>query len=133
MRFELALVSSDIYLGNRDLLDTHLDLLDTYIPSMPFFSLQDVLTWRHSQHKPSKLLQDISSRRHQDMSSRRLEDVFSVTFFRLPFKTSCEMSSRHLEVVLEDENLLCWRHVEEVFKTSWRSTNVCWVCSFCFL
>ena len=59
------------------------------------------------------------------MSSRRLEDVFSVTIFRLP---------RRLQDVLEDVKLLCWRHVEhvfktcleDVFKTSWKPTNICW-------
>ena len=43
MHFGLALVSSDIDLGNIDLLDTHLDLPDTDIPSKPSASLQDVL------------------------------------------------------------------------------------------
>ena len=55
-------------------------------------------------------LQDISTRRLQDMSSRRLQD----------------MSSSRLQDVLEDEKLLRWRHVEDVFKTSWKPTNVCW-------
>ena len=96
MRFELALVSSDIYLGNIDLLDTHLDFLDTYIPSMPFFSLQDVLTWRHPQDMPSKLLQDISSRHVFKTSWRRLQ--------RNSFLSS-KMSSRR---------------IQDVFKTSWK-------------
>ena len=51
-----------------------------------------------------------SCRRLQDMSTRRLQD----------------MSSRRLQDVLEDEKLLRWRHVEDVFKTSWKPTNVCW-------
>ena len=64
-----------------------------------------------------------SSRRLQDTSSRRLQDVFRVIIFRL---------SRRLQDVLEDEKLLRWRRVEyvfmacleDVFKTSWRPTNV---------
>ena len=43
MHFGLALDSSDIDLWNKDLLDTHLDLLDTDIPSKYFVCLQDVL------------------------------------------------------------------------------------------
>ena len=43
MHFGLALDSSDIDLWNKDLLDTHLDLLDTNIPSKHFVCLQDVL------------------------------------------------------------------------------------------
>ena len=43
MHFGFALVLSDIDLGNIDLLDTHLDLLDTNIPSNLFVSLQDML------------------------------------------------------------------------------------------
>ena len=43
MHFEFALDSSDIVLLNIDLLDTHLDLLDTDIPSKKFVYLQDVL------------------------------------------------------------------------------------------
>ena len=43
MHFGFALDSSDIDLLNIDLLDTHLDLLDTDIPSKQFVCLQDVL------------------------------------------------------------------------------------------
>ena len=42
MHFGLALDSSDIDLVNIDLLDTHLDLFDTDIPSKHFVCLQDV-------------------------------------------------------------------------------------------
>ena len=42
MHFGFALDSSDIDLFNIDLLDTHLDLLDTDIPSKHFVCLQDV-------------------------------------------------------------------------------------------
>ena len=49
----------------------------------------------------------------QDMSSRRLQrNHFSSS------KTSCKMSSKRLQDVLEDVKLLLhWRHVEDVFKT----------------
>ena len=43
MHFGFALELSDIDLWNIDLLDTHLDLLDTDIPSKHFVCLQDVL------------------------------------------------------------------------------------------
>ena len=52
-----------------------------------------------------------------------------------------DMSSRRLQDVLEDEKLLRWRRVEDVFKTcledvlktSWRPRNVCWdVCENLF-
>ena len=43
MHFGFALDSSDIHYRNIDLLDTHLDLLDTDIPSKHFVSLQDFL------------------------------------------------------------------------------------------
>ena len=42
MHFGFALDSSDIDLWNIDLLDTHLDLLDTDIPSKNFVCLPDV-------------------------------------------------------------------------------------------
>ena len=43
MHFGFALDSSDIDLLNIDLLDTHLDLLDTDILNKQFVCLQDVL------------------------------------------------------------------------------------------
>ena len=42
MHFGFALDSPEIDLGNLDLLDTHLDLLHTSIPSKHFVRLQNV-------------------------------------------------------------------------------------------
>ena len=64
MRFVLALELSNVDLLNMDLLDTHLDLLDTDIPSILLVSIMY-----------SRRLQDISSRHVQDMSS----DVFKTS------------------------------------------------------
>ena len=102
MHFGFGLVSSDIDLGNRDFLDAHLNLLDTDIPSKPFVSLQDAL--------------ETSSRRH-----RRNNFLSS--------KTSSRRLVRCLQNVFEDKKLLRWRRVEDVFKRSWRPTNVCWAIS----
>ena len=82
MYFGFALELSDIDLWNINMLDTHLDLLDTDIPSVSFLS---IVSSRRLQDMPSKHL-DLevkSSRRLQDMSSRRLQDIFSVSVFRL--------------------------------------------------
>ena len=48
MHFGFALHSSDIDLWNIDFLDTHLDLLDTDIPSKHFVCLQDAFktSWK---------------------------------------------------------------------------------------
>ena len=73
MHFGFALDLSDIDLLNIDLLDqryTHLDLLDTDIPSKHFVCFQDVL--RTSSRHVFKTSSDMSSKRYQDMSSRRL-------------------------------------------------------------
>ena len=90
MHFGFALDLSDIDLWNIDLLETHLDLLDTDIPSKHFFvpiasstRLQD-MSLRHLQDMSSRLLQGMSSRRLQGMSWRLLQDIFRVTIFRLP-------------------------------------------------
>ena len=74
--------------------------------------LQDMSS-RHLQDMPSRRLQDMSSRLLQDMSSRRLQDVFK-TSLQDVFKAS----STHLQEVLEGIKLLCWRRVEDVFKTN---------------
>ena len=62
MHFRFALDSSDIDLLNIDLLDTHLDMLDTNIPSKHLF------------------LSKTSWRRRQDMSSRRPEGAFKTSW-----------------------------------------------------
>ena len=116
MHFGFALILSDIDLGNIDLLDTHLDLLDTNIPSKYFACLNNVFktSSRHvfktsSKHvfkTSSRHVFKTSSRRPQrnnfsssKSSSRRLQDVFA----------------RCLQDVLEDVKLLRWRSVEDVF------------------
>ena len=125
MHFGFALELSDIDLWNEDLLDTHLDLLDTDIPvSILFVSikssrrlqsmspryLQDMSS-RHLQDMSSRLFQDLSSRLLEDMSWRRLQDMSSrrLQYNNFPsFKTS----SRSLQYVLQD-----------VFKTYWKTKN----------
>ena len=87
MHFVFALDLSDIDLGNMDLLDIHLYLLDTDIPSKHIFV----------SITSSRRFQDMSSTLRQDMSSRRLEDVFSIIIFCL---------ARYLQDVLKDETLL---------------------------
>ena len=112
MHFGFALDSADIDLLNIDLLDTHLDLLDTDIPVNNLFVTK----------KSSRRLQDMSSIRLQDMSSKSLEDVLSATIFCLPrrlqdvFKMSREMSSRRLRKKSS-------RRLQDVLKTSWKTKN----------
>ena len=116
MHFGFALELSNVDLLNTDLLDTHLDLLDTNIPSKYFACLNNVFktSSRHvfktsSKHvfkTSSRHVFKTSSRRPQrnnfsssKTSSRRLQDVFA----------------RRLQDVLEDVKLLRWRSVEDVF------------------
>ena len=160
MHLGFALDLSDI-----DLLDTHLDLLDTDIPSKYFACLHNVFktssryvfktssrhvfktssrhvfktSSRHVFKTSSRHVFKASSRHVFKTSSRHifktfsrrlqrnnflssktssiclvkcLQDVFK-TYLQDVFKTS----SRHLQDVLEDEKMLRWRLVEDVFKT----------------
>ena len=127
MHFGFTLDSSDIDLWNIDLLDAHLDLLDTDIPSKYFACLHNVFktSSRHVfktclqdifktclqdvfktclQDIFKTCLQDIFKTCLQDVFKTWLEDVFSATIFRLP---------RRFE-----EKLLRWRGVEDVFKNN---------------
>ena len=54
-------------------------------------------------------------------SSRRLQYVFSVTMFRRPRRLQVVL--RDVFKILEDEKLLRWRRVENIFKTSSRPAN----------
>ena len=74
MHFGFASQISNVDLLNTDLLDTHLNLLDTDIPSILLVS---IMSSRRFQDMSSRHLQDMSSRRLQDMSSRRLQDTSS--------------------------------------------------------
>ena len=92
-----------------ELLDTHLDLLDTYITSKNFVCLQDV--FKTDVFKIC--LQGVFQTCLQDVfKTRRLEDVFSVAIFRLPrrlqdvLREVLKMSSRRLQDALEDVKLL---------------------------
>ena len=101
MHFGFVLELSNADLLNIDLLDTHLDLLDTDIPQVSIF-LVSIISSGRLQDMPSRHLQDMSSRRLQDMPSKLLQDAFNVTIFRLPrrFKTSCKMSPRRVQNLL---------------------------------
>ena len=66
MHFGFALELSNVDLLNIDLLETHLDLLDTNIPSKYFACLHNVFK------TSSRHLQDMSSRRLLRNNSRRL-------------------------------------------------------------
>ena len=95
MSFGFALELPNVDLLNIDLIDTHLDLLDTDIPSKYCDCLHNVFktSSRHVFKTSSRHVSKTSSRHVLDMSSRRLQDVFSVTIFYLP---------RRLPYVLQD-------------------------------
>ena len=111
MYFGFALASSDIDLWNIDLLDTHLHLLDTYIPSWYFVCLQDILKMfsRYVFKTCSRRLQDISSRHLQDVSwdVSKASDVFNICLGRQKILTL----------------KLCWRCLQDVLET-----NKCMLC-----
>ena len=132
MHFGSTLDLSNIDLWNIDLLDTHLNLLDTDISRVlinAFWLTKDLRNVNFldthldllgtdipSKHffisKTSwRRLQDMFLRRLQDMSSRRFQDVFSVTIFCLPRRLA-----RCVEDVLKKKNF----NAEDVLKTSLR-------------
>ena len=112
---------------NIDLIDTHLDVLDTDTLSI---LLVFIMSSRRLQDMSSRHLQEMSSRRLQDMSSWCLQDVFKTSsalqfyVFEDVFKASSrrlqEMSSRRLQ----DMSSWC---LQDVFKTSSRhALKTCW-------
>ena len=129
MHFGFVLELSDVDLWNIDLLDTHLDLLDLLIPSKYFVCIHSVFktSSRHVFKTSSRHVLKTSSRRFQRNNF-------------LSSKTSSKCLARCLQDVLEDVKLLRWRRAEEVFKTcledvfktSSRPTNVCWVNFYLF-
>ena len=129
MHFGFALKFSDLDLWNIDLLDIHLDLLDTDIASECFVCLHNVFktssthvfktTSRHTFKTFSRHVFKMSSRHVFKTSWRRLQHnnfASSDTSWRPIqniFKTSCKMSSRCLGrrkvVTLET----CWRSLQK--------------------
>ena len=124
MHFGFTLELPNIDLWNISLLDTHLDLLDTDIPSKYFVCLHEVFKMSSrdvfktsSKHVFTRSTRHVlkTTSRH---SSRRL-NVISVTISRLPrcfevvFKTSSRRLARFLQDVLEKIKLLRWRRVED--------------------
>ena len=71
------------------------------------------LSARCLQVMSSRRLQDIQSRRFQDMFSRRLQEIFSVTICYLPRRPEDVLR----DFLKENKKLLCWKHVEDIFKT----------------
>ena len=120
MNFGSAWELSDIDLWNIDLLDTHLDLLDTDIPSKYFVSFHSAFktSSRHVFNTSSRYVFKTSSRRLQrnnvsssKTSSRRLARCLQYVFktsSRRFCKTSSRLLGRHIR----------WRHVEDVLKTN---------------
>ena len=94
MHFGFALELSDIDLWNIDLLDTHLDLLDTDIPSKYFVCLHSVFK------TSSRYVFKTSSRHVFKTSSRHLEDVLKTWHFlanHLQHGWSCYITSLNMD------------------------------------
>ena len=112
MHFGFTLDSSDIDLWNIDLLDAHLDLLDTDIPSKYFACLHNVFK------TSSRHVFKTSSRHVFKTSSRRLQ--------RNNFSSS-KTSSRRLARCLGRRKIIMLKtSSRHVLKKSWRPTNICW-------
>ena len=116
MHFVFTLDSSDIDLWDIDLLDAHVDLLDTDIPSKHFVCLQDVLKTcsRHIFKTSPRHAFKTSSGHAFKTSPRYIFKMSSRSLQRNNFSFS-KMVSRRLG-----------RRKIFTLKTSWRPTNVCW-------
>ena len=118
MHFGFALELTDIDLWNIDLLDTHLDLLDTDIPSKYFVCLHSVFrtSLRYVFKTSSRHVLKTSSRHVFKTSSRH---VFKTSWRRLQrnnfssSKTSSRRLGRRKIVTLKT----CWRRLQDM---SWR-------------
>ena len=113
---------SDIDLWNIDLLDTHLDLLDTDIPSKYFLSFHSAFktSSRHVFNTSSRYVFKTSSRRLQrnNVSSSKTSSRRLARCLQYVFKTSSRRFCKTSSSVVEDIKLLRWRHVEDVLKTN---------------
>ena len=109
--FRFALDLSDIDLRNIDLLDTHLDLLDTDITSKHFVCLQDVLktSSRHVLKTSSKHVFKTSSRHVFKTSSRHVVKTSWKRLQRNNF-TSWRRLGRRKIVTLKT----CWRRLQDM-------------------
>ena len=106
------------------MLDTHLDLLHTDIPSKQFICLQDVLktSSRHVFKKSSKHIFEMASRHFFKTSSSY---VLKTSWRRLQRNNflSSKTSSRHFQEVLKTSCEMCSRRLQGVFKTSLEKKN----------
>ena len=112
--------------------------LDTDIPSKHSTCLQDVFktSGRHIFIRSSRHVFKKSWRRLQPITIFRLAKCLQHVF-KMYLQNFFKMSARLLQDVLEEEKLLSWRRLEDVFKTCfeddfktyWRRPNVCWVSS----
>ena len=122
MHFGFALELSDIDLWNIDLLDTHLDLLDTDIPSKYFACLHNVFktSSRHVFKTSSRHVFKTSSRHVFKTSSRYVfktssRHVFKTSWRRLQRNnfSSSKMSSRRLGRRKIATLKTCWRRLQD--------------------
>ena len=145
MHFEFALDSSDIDLWNIDLLNTHLDLLDTDIFSKHFVSLQDVwkTSTRHVFKTSTRHIFKTSTRHIFKTSTRHIFKTSPRHVFKTSPRHIFKMSSRHVlkkswrrlqlnnfsfsKTSSEISSRRLGRQKIVTLKTSWRPTNVCWV------
>ena len=109
--FGFVLDLSDIDLWNKDLLDTHLDLLDTDITSKNFVCLRDVLK------TSSRYVFKTSSRHVFKTSSRHVFKTSSRHVFKTSSRHLCKTSSRRLGRRKIVTLKTCWSRLQDM---SWR-------------
>ena len=90
------------------------DVLNIFCLPRPFEDVSASCLLKYILTAPRRRLENTSWRNLR----RRLKDVLQTRL--------ASTSWRPLKDVLEDEKLLCWRHLQNVFKTSWKTRNVCW-------
>ena len=121
MHFGLAIELSDIDLWDIDSLDTHLDSLDTNIPSKYLVCLHSVFktSSRYALETSSRHVFKLSSRQVFRTPSRH---VFK-TSSRHVFKTSSRRHQRNNFSSFNTSSIRLQDVLRDVFKTSWKTKN----------